>query len=54
MFDIVSSSYELCEDIIKEIVGSDIDKLIEEAYELKYTITDASASSYYSVISKVK
>ena len=41
-------------DIIKEIVGSDIDKLIEEAYELKYTITDSSASSYYSVISKVK
>lgn len=47
-----TSSYflEKKTEIIKEIVGSDIDKLIEEAYELKYSVTDSSASSYYSAI----
>lgn len=41
-------------DIIRDIVGTDIDKLIEDAYELSYTITDSSGSSYYSVIMQEK
>lgn len=51
-----NSSYFLDKktDIIKEIVGNDIDTLIEEAYELNYKVTDSAARSYYSVISQKK
>ena len=51
-----NSSYFLDKktDIIRDIVGTDIDNLIEEAYELSYTITDSSGSSYYSVIMQEK
>lgn len=47
-----NSSYFLNKktDIIREIVGTDIDKLIEDAYELSYSVTDSSARSYYSAI----
>lgn len=51
-----NSSYFLDKktDIIRDIVGTDIDTLIEEAYELNYSVTDTSAKSYYSVILQEK
>ncbi|MBO5065958.1 MAG: hypothetical protein J6D06_07600 [Clostridia bacterium] len=51
-----NSSYFLDKktDIIREIVGTDIDKLIEDAYELNYNLDNTAASSYYSVIIQEK